>query len=197
MPKLYFYYGAMNAGKSMHLLQAENNYRERGLKTEPFIPEIIGEDSIKSRAGISKKATVFSGDFNFVEYFEGSNINSKKYMTDCIFIDEAQFLTKEQVVQLGHIVDVLEIPVMCYGLRSDFKGEPFEGSSYLLVQADELKEIKTICSCGKKAIMNARKQSEENFALEGDQIEIGHNKYISYCRMCFNAIVFKNTQKFM
>ena len=176
MAKLYFYYAAMNAGKTAHLLQANFNYIERGMKTMMYIPEIAGK-KIRSRAGLEADAYDFCTGMNFL-----NNLCDYYNQFSCILIDEAQFLTKEQVSQLGKIVDCWNIPVLCYGLRTDFKGELFEGSAALLAIADNIKEIKTICTCGKKAIMNMRLDGDK----QGEQIDIGGNdKYISKCRKCF------------
>ena len=186
MAKLYFYYSAMNAGKSTHLLQANFNYMERGMITLLFLPDIVAEvtnNCIKSRAGLETKAHTFCPQLNFLNYVVDFHHN-----IDCILIDEAQFLTKLQVTQLGKIADRWNIPVMCYGLRTDFKGELFEGSGALLAIADTLSEIKTICSCGKKATMNMRIDADGNAVSEGEQIEVGGNdRYVAKCRKCFNT----------
>ncbi len=184
MPKLYFYYGSMNAGKSAHLLQAQHNYAEKGLKTYIFLPEIIGLDKVTSRTGMERIAEVFPYNFNFRKFVERTDLR-----IDCIFIDEAQFLTYQQVQQLCAIVDDFQIPIMCYGLRTDFLGNAFEGSRSLLSMADELREIKSICKCGKKATMNAKISYAEDgtqvIETSGNQIDIGQNKYVSFCRKCF------------
>ena len=184
MAKLYFYYSAMNAGKSAVLLQSDYNYRERGMRTLLFTPRLddrYGEGKISSRIGLQQKAHCFAADFDFLlhikEIHEADPVN-------CILVDEAQFLNKRQVLQLSLVVDHLSIPVLCYGLRTDFRGEPFEGAMYLLAWADELSEIKTICRSGKKATMNARLDNDGNRVWEGGQIEIGHN-YLSMCRKEF------------
>ena len=178
MPKLYFYYSAMNAGKTTTLLQSSFNYNERGLSTLLFIPDIMGS-KIRSRIGLESQAYPFDNEFNFEEYM-------KDRECDCIMVDESQFLTREQVHQLCNIVDNHLTPVLCYGLRTDFLGEPFEGSKYLLALADNLIEIKTICFCGAKATMNIRIDEYGNRIVEGDQIEIGGNeKYIATCRRCY------------
>lgn len=175
---LSFYYASMNSGKSTMLLQTNYNYIKSGMKTLVFIPEIIGTNKIVSRIGLSTNAIVFNKEYNFYkEIYEGT-LDS---CIHCIMIDECQFLTKEQVVHLCQIVDYLEFPVLCYGIRSDFKGEPFDGSKYLLTLADKLIELKSVCSCGKKAIMNRRLSDVEN------QIDIGHDKYESMCRACFSS----------
>ncbi len=184
MAKLYFYYAAMNSGKSTLLLQSNFNYEERKMQTIIFIPKLIQNKNINSRIGLKKEAINIDESFDFYKYLQD------KQNISCIMIDEAQFLKKQQVLDLCHVVDKLNIPVLCYGLRSDFLGEPFEGSKYLLTLADKLIELKTMCYCGKKATMNLRiKKDCESFTSvvkEGPQIEIGGNdKYISLCRKCY------------
>lgn len=187
MAKLYFYYSAMNAGKSAMLLQSSYNYNERGMDTLLFIPSIdkrykAGE--IHSRIGLHAKAIAFDTDFNLYVYTKKSLSENKKLK--CVLLDEAQFLTHKQTIQLAKIVDVLNIPVLAYGIRSDFLGEPFEGSKYLLTLADNLIEIKTICHCGRKATMNARIDADGEIVTKGKQIEIGGNdKYVAMCRKHF------------
>lgn len=172
MTKLYFYYSSMNAGKSAFLLQNNFNYNERGLKTLLFTPSITGETEIKSRTGLKTDAIVFDSQHNFMTY-DYRDVSA-------IFVDEAQFLTRQQVIELCEIVDTKVVRVYCYGIRSDFQGEPFEGSKYLLTLADSIIEIKTICDCGSKATMNKRLTNENG------QVEIGRDKYKSVCRGCFN-----------
>lgn len=174
MSKLYFYYSAMNAGKSSTLLQTAFNYSERGMTTSLYIPKIIESEYIESRIGLKQKAIVFDADFNFFEYHKDTKVHS-------ILIDEAQFLSRNQVFQLCKIVDLYDIPVLCFGLRTDFQANAFEGSQHLLCLADELVELKTICFCGKKATMNLRKNSSK----DDGQIEINKEKYISLCRGCY------------
>lgn len=190
MAKLYFYYSAMNAGKSTALLQASYNYQERGLETLLFAPAIDDRDRlgwITSRIGLRAKASLFAPHDNLLEQVE-AHLNQKKELK-CVLIDEAQFLTKKQVLQLTLVVDRLKIPVLCYGLRSDFRAEPFEGSLYLLIWADEINEIKTVCYCGRKAIMNIRFDAENHKITEGKQIEIGGNeRYVSVCRKHFKLV---------
>jgi thymidine kinase len=184
MAKLYFYYSAMNAGKSTTLLQSSYNYRERGMETLLFKPAIDDRhnvNTIHSRIGLEDQAICFDEGFNLYDYVVKHN-----RATDCILIDEAQFLTKSQVGQLTDITDGLNIPVLTYGIRSDFRGEPFTGSLYLLCWADELTEIKTICHCGRKAIMNLRVDDHNRPVRKGKQIEIGGNeRYIATCRKHF------------
>ncbi|WP_342220041.1 thymidine kinase [Rickettsiella endosymbiont of Miltochrista miniata] len=190
MAKLYFYYSAMNAGKSTALLQASYNYQERGMQTLLFAPAIDDRHKlgcISSRIGLNAKANLFTPKDNLLEQVE-IFLKQKKELK-CVLIDEAQFLTKNQVLQLTMVVDRLNIPVLCYGLRSDFRADPFEGSLYLLIWADEINEIKTVCYCGRKAIMNIRFDSENHKVTEGKQIEIGGNeRYISVCRQHFNLV---------
>jgi thymidine kinase len=186
MAKLYFYYSAMNAGKSTVLLQSSYNYRERGMDTLLFTPAIdtrFQKGVIHSRIGLSAEAVIFQSDDNLYEHV----INlEQKYA--CILIDEAQFLTHDQAYQLTEITDQLNIPVLAYGLRTDFKGELFEGSKYLLAWADELVEIKTICHCGRKATMILRLNEMGHVVLDGDQVFIGgNNTYVSTCRKHFKA----------
>ena len=183
MAKLYFSYSTMNAGKSTVLLQASHNYGERGMKTMLFTAELDNRSkvgNISSRIGLSEKASTFNNDDNlFSSVQERLNIDK----ISCVFVDEAQFLTEKQVWELSDVVEILNIPVMWFGLRTDIQGKLFEGSSSLLAIADELKEIKTICHCGKKANMVVRVDSNGKVLKEGAQIEIGGNeKYISLCR---------------
>jgi thymidine kinase len=185
MAKLYFYYSAMNAGKSAVLLQSNHNYGEQGLKTLLFTPRLddrYGEGKITSRIGLQAVAYAFKETFDFFVYVQDKNREEKK---DCVLIDEAQFLTPKQVLQLSLIVDRLGIPVLCYGLRTDFRAEPFPGSQYLLAWADELSELKTISPTGKKATMNIRFDQDGNRIWTGEQVEIGHN-YKSVTRLEFN-----------
>ena len=188
MAKLYFYYAAMNAGKTTILLQSDYNYRERGMDTllfTPIIDQRVKVDHIASRIGLQSHAISFDEHFDFFQYVANRQPSLPKLQ--CILIDEAQFLKKIQVAQLCRIVDELNLPILTYGLRSDFKGEPFEGSRYLLTWADNLIEVKTICHCGRKAIMNLRVDAEGQGVKEGAQIEIGGNeRYISLCRAHFN-----------
>ena len=183
MAKFYFSYSAMNAGKSTLLLQASHNYGERGMQTMLFTAKLDNRSlvgNITSRIGLSEKALTFDNKDNFFNLVEKGNQKDK---ISCVFIDEAQFLTSNQVWELSEVVEKLNIPVMCYGLRTDFQGNLFEGSAALLAIADELKEIKTICHCGKKAIMVVRLDSDGKVIKKGSQIEIGGNeKYASLCR---------------
>ena len=189
MAKLYFYYSAMNAGKTTTLLQSSYNYQERGMDTllfTPLIDDRVATGKIASRIGLTKDAVPFNQFFNFHIHVEKAQKTLTKLK--CILVDEAQFLTKEQVTQLTQVVDELKLPVLTYGLRTDFLGEVFEGSRYLLSWADELTEIKTICHCGSKAIMNARIDGHGHIVRKGKQIEIGGNdRYIALCRKHFLA----------
>ena len=156
MAKLYFYYSSMNAGKSTALLQSSYNYRERGMHTLVLAPEFddrFGAGKVTSRIGIEAAATTFGPADNLLDIVE---MECEQQPLHCVLIDEAQFLTKEQVFQLGEVTDALNIPVLAYGLRTDFQGEPFEGSKYLLAWSDNLNEIKAICHCGSKATMVIR-----------------------------------------
>jgi thymidine kinase len=184
--QLYFYFSAMNAGKSTSLLQSAYNYQERGMNTKLYtaaIDDRYGQGKISSRIGLSEEAFTFADDTDF--YLE-THKHIAESPINCIFIDEAQFLNKQQVLQLARVTDELNVPVLCYGLRSDYQGEPFEGSIYLLVLADKLSEIKTVCHCGRKATMVLRVNSEGQPVLEGEQIEIGgDSRYVSVCRKHF------------
>jgi thymidine kinase len=187
MAKLYFYYSAMNAGKSTVLLQSAHNYRERGMDVllyQPSIDTRFGNGRIASRIGLSADSISFTPDTDLAE-----DINQRRHLLPnlrCILVDEAQFLTRAQVLQLASIADELPLPVLTYGLRTDFKAEPFEGSQYLLAWAEEIIEIKTICECGRKATMNMRIDINGNPLTHGNQIEIGGNeRYITLCRRHF------------
>lgn len=185
MAKLYFYYSAMNAGKSTTLLQAHHNYIERGMETLLFAPRIdhrFPVATIYSRIGIQQPAISFDVNFSFFDYV----LKHRTEKLSCLLVDEVNFLSKKQVEELSLVTTSLNIPVLCYGLRTDFQGEPFEGSRYLLAWADELVEIKTICTCGRKATMNLRIDEEGKAVLEGQQIQIGGNEsYLSQCMMCY------------
>jgi thymidine kinase len=175
----------MNAGKTTKLLQSNFNYLERGMGTLLYTFKLdnrFGEVKIASRIGLESEANKFDADLNmFTDVLE-----KKTSKTSCVFVDEAQFLTKKHVLELCQVVDELDIPVLAFGLRSDFLGEPFEGSKYLLIFADELIELKTICHCGRKAIMNARFDDNKKIARSGEQVVIGGNEqYTSLCRKHF------------
>ena len=188
MAKLYFYYSAMNAGKTTTLLQSSHNYAERGMITlllKPLIDDRESLNVIRSRVGLEAEAKNFEKEDNL---FQTIKAQHKTKSLNCVLVDEAQFLTRDQVIQLGDVVDRLEIPVLCYGLRTDFLGELFEGSRSLLALADELREIKTVCHCGKKAIMTVRLNEEGKPLQAGEQIQIGGNEsYVSMCRRHFKS----------
>lgn len=183
MAKLYFSYSAMNAGKSTILLQAAHNYEERGMKTllfTAFVDTRYGVGRISSRIGLAAEAATFDGDTDLFARIQQALANAP---VDCILIDEAQFLSEKQVWQLARVCDELGVPVMCYGLRSDFQGKLFPGSAALLAVAEDLREIRTICWCGRKATMNLRLDASGKPVSEGEQILIGGNdSYISVCR---------------
>jgi thymidine kinase len=191
MAKLYFYYSSMNAGKSTALLQSSYNYRERGMNTLVLAPEFddrYGVGKVASRIGIEAEATTFAPAEDLLELVR---LHQQQQPLHCILIDEAQFLTKQQVFQLGEVTDKLNIPVLAYGLRTDFQGEPFEGSKYLLAWSDNLNEIKAICHCGRKATMVVRFDASGEAVREGSQIEIGGNdRYVSMCRRHFRDKYF-------
>lgn len=182
MAKLYFHYATMNAGKSTMLLQASYNYRERGMSTMLLVAGHYRREQggyISSRIGLESEAEMFDeGDDLFARIAE----HHKHTTLHCIFVDEAQFLEDEQVWQLARVADRLEIPVMCYGLRTDFQGNLFSGSRALLAIADELREVRTICRCGRKATMVVRLGSDGKVARQGAQVSIGKEVYVSLCR---------------
>jgi len=192
MAKLYFYYSSMNAGKSTNLLQSSYNYKERGMNTVVFAPAFddrYEEGKITSRIGLETEATTFTQETNL---FDVVTAVSDEAPVHCVLIDEAQFLTRDQVFQLSELTDKLNIPVLAYGLRTDFQGEPFEGSKYLLAWSDNLKELKAICDCGHKATMVLRLDAEGNAVTEGSQVEIGGNdRYVSMCRKHFKKAFFE------
>lgn len=189
MAKLYFNYSSMNAGKTTILLQSAHNYRERGMVPMLFTPKLddrYGTGWIKSRIGLQSKATIFTPEDDL---FEATREQLDDHNIHCVLVDEAQFLSREQVYQLSEIVDRLNIPVLCFGLRTDFQGELFEGSKYLLAWADELAEIKTICHTGRKANMVVRVDDEGYALKEGAQVEIGGNeRYVSVSRAEFKNV---------
>jgi len=195
MAKLYFNYSSMNAGKTTVLLQSAHNYRERGMNPLLFTPMLddrYGAGWIKSRIGLQARATIFKPADDLYEFtraqLEHENIH-------CVLVDEAQFLSRDQVFQLTEVVDRLSIPVLCFGLRTDFQGELFEGSTHLLAWADELSEIKTICHTGRKATMVVRVDDQGYALKEGAQVEIGGNeRYVSVSRAEFKN-VFAGGQK--
>ena len=184
MAKLYFYYSTMNAGKSTTLLQSSYNYQERNMNTLVYtaaIDDRFGVGKVTSRIGISQDALLFRNDSDL---FSEISAYLTKQKLHCILVDEAQFLTKAQVYQLSEVVDKLKIPVLCYGLRTDFQAELFEGSKYLLAWADQLEELKTICYCGRKANFVLRLNEQGQVVKQGAQIQIGGNdSYLSVCRL--------------
>lgn len=186
MAKLYFNYSSMNAGKSTMLLQANHNYIERGMNPRIYTSDLdnrFGKGEIVSRIGLKAKSNIFTSKTDI--YRDILNF-SKNSIVDCVLIDEAQFLTQNQVSQLGKVVDELDIPVLTFGIRTDFQGNLFEGSKYLLAWADNLKEIKTVCHCGRKATMVLRLNAKGEVVSDGSQIEIGgEEKYVSVCRKHF------------
>lgn len=188
MAQLYFYYSAMNAGKSTSLLQSEYNYRERGMTTRLLTAKIdqrYGAGRISSRIGLEKAADTFTESTDLTAWFGAFDGH-----TDCILVDEAQFLTPEQVNQLSDLVDEAGVPVLCFGIRSDFLGNLFPGSARLLALADKLSELKTVCHCGRKAIMVARLDEQGQAIREGDQVVIGGNdRYVSMCRKHYKEAV--------
>lgn len=185
MSKLYFTYSAMNAGKSAILLQAAYNYRERGMEVMLWtsghygVAEDAAMGEIQSRIGLQADAHLYRGE---TDLFAAIHAQHKKTPLSAIFFDEAQFLTKDQVWQLARIGDQLKLPVLCYGLRTDFQGELFEGSATLLAVADDLREARTICHCGKKATMTARMDEDGKALTEGAQVSVGKEVYVSLCR---------------
>jgi thymidine kinase len=183
MAKLYFHYATMNAGKSTMLLQASYNYRERGMRTVIFIAaldERAGKGKVASRIGLSSEAIPFGQNDDLFTAI--ADMHTQEPIA-CVFVDEAQFLSAEQVWQLARVSDRVGIPVMAYGLRTDFQGKLFPGSYELLAIADELREVRTICHCGRKATMVVRLDTEGKVLHEGAQIEVGGNeKYVSLCR---------------
>ena len=182
MAKLYFNYATMNAGKTTMLLQASYNYQERGMRTLLYVAGHYrkdGEGYISSRIGLEEKAEMFRDEDDMYERVETS---IGAHPVHCVFVDEAQFLTERQVWQLARVADRLSIPVMCYGLRTDFQGNLFSGSKALLALADDLREVRTICRCGRKATMVVRLGEDGKVARQGEQIAIGKDVYVSLCR---------------
>ena len=191
MAKLYFYYSAMNAGKTTALLQSAHNYRERGMRVlilTPRLDDRAGSGTVASRIGLRATGHAFErGDD--LERTVREDIAAHGRL-DCVLVDEAQFLSKPQVWQLSEVVDDLHVPVLCYGLRTDFRGELFEGSQYLLAWADEINEIKTICHSGKKATMTVRVDDAGRAVRQGPQVEIGGNeRYVSVSRAEFKKVM--------
>jgi len=190
MAKLYFYYSAMNAGKTTTLLQSAHNYRERGMRVAILTPRLdhrAGVGRVASRIGLSSEAIAFGSSDDLLACIRA--LVDGDGGLHCVLVDEAQFLSRAQVWQLSEVVDALRIPVLCYGLRTDFRGDLFEGSQHLLAWADELSEIKTICHTGKKAIMTVRVDDNGYAVQDGPQVEIGGNeRYVSVSRAEFKRI---------
>lgn len=190
MAQLYFYYSSMNAGKSTHLLQSSYNYNECGLHTVLYTAQIddrYAKGKVASRLGINSDAQLFNVKTDLLT--EISKMQAQNPIA-CVLIDEAQFLTKEQVKQLTDVVDDLHIPVLAYGIRTDFLGQTFSGSAALLAWADKLVELKTICHCGRKANFVIRLNSDGNAAIDGEQVEVGGNeRYQALCRKHFKKDV--------
>lgn len=185
MAKLYFYYSTMNAGKSTALLQSSHNYRERGMRTLVYTAKLDqrGGGMVHSRIGLTSEALHFVADTDLLAEISAEHARQP---VNCVLLDEAQFLTAAQVEDLAVVVDRLSIPVLCYGLRTDFRADLFPGSARLLALADELSELKTICHCGRKATMNVRVGADGRVERNGAQVEIGGNeRYLSLCRRHF------------
>ncbi|BDY06193.1 thymidine kinase [Ferrimonas sp. YFM] len=191
MAQLYFYYSAMNAGKSTSLLQSAYNYRERGMEVLVMtagLDDRYGVGKVTSRIGLSSDALIYRREDDLLTMVLERN---EQQQVNCLLVDECQFLTKEQVRQLTYLVDKMDIPVLCYGLRTDFQGELFEGSHYLLAWADKLVELKTICHCGRKANMVVRMDGEGKPVRNGDQVHIGGNdSYVSMCRTHYRELAW-------
>ena len=190
MAQLYFYYSAMNAGKSTALLQSSYNYQERGMRTLVYTAEIddrFGAGKVSSRIGLSSPAALFNAQTQLDAEIAAEHARQPVH---CVLVDECQFLTRDQVKALSDVVDNMDIPVLCYGLRTDFRGELFGGSQYLLAWADKLVELKTVCHCGRKAGMVLRLDAEGRPYSEGEQVVIGGNeRYISVCRKHYKQAI--------
>jgi thymidine kinase len=192
MAQLYFYYSAMNAGKSTSLLQSAYNYQERGMRAEIFTAAFdnrFGLGKVASRIGLQADAQLFASQSNLFDEIQTLSQSGK---INCVFIDEAQFLSKQQVLQLTDVVDDLDIPVLAYGLRTDFLGETFEGSHYLMAWSDKMFELKTVCHCGRKANFVVRLDEDGVAVKQGAQVELGGNdRYESMCRKHFKQLVWQ------
>ncbi len=190
MAQLYFYYSAMNAGKSTSLLQSAYNYREQGMQVALYtaaIDDRFGKGVIRSRIGLQESALQFDSDTAFFD-----PVSQQHQLTPlaCVLVDEAQFLSRHQVDELARVVDELDIPVLCFGIRTDFQGEMFPGSSRLLAIADKLQELKTVCTCGRKATMIVRLDESGTVVAAGEQVQIGGNdRYVSKCRRHFRELM--------
>jgi thymidine kinase len=189
MAKVHFFYSTMNAGKSTALLQSNYNYNERGMETlllTPKVDAVANKSMVHSRIGLEAPAIVVDPEMNIFDYV--SNLVKERSIA-CVLADEAQFFSKDQVRQLCQVSDILNIPAMCYGIRTDFRGELFEGSAELLALADNLIELKTVCDCGRKATMVVRLDSNGNIVKDGAKIQIGGNdSYKVYCRKHFREL---------
>lgn len=201
MSKLYYYFGVMSSSKSALLLMKAHSFEERGIPflcIKPSIDDRDGEDVIKSRIGISRECITIDTTHNLYKFIDSYIVNVQMQGYDkpkWILVDECQFLSSEQVDQLADVVDNLDINVMCYGLRTDFMTNFFEGSRRLMEIADDIEEIKSSCSCGRKAIVNARIDNNGNIVNEGEQIEIGGNeRYVSLCRRCYRKALDRQKQ---
>jgi len=196
MAQLYFYYSAMNAGKSTALLQSSYNYQERGMRTLVYTAEIddrFGSGKVSSRIGLSSPAFLYNVETQLHDEIAAQHAQQPVH---CVLVDESQFLTREQVRALSDVVDNMDIPVLCYGLRTDFRGELFVGSQYLLAWADKLVELKTICHCGRKASMVLRLDAHGKPFSEGEQVVIGGNeRYISVCRKHYKQAIDEGSLK--
>ena len=193
MSKLYFRYGAMNSGKSTYLMQVAHNYEERGMRVLLIKPSTDkkGGDKLVSRLGVERKVDLLINDDQNV-YEEVKNWQNNKYKIDCILVDEVQFLKSHQIDELFEVAVCLDIPVICYGLRTDFKMQGFEGSTRLLLLAHSVEELKTICKCGRKAILNGRKINGK-FVFEGEQVAIDNVDNVEYESLCgYCYFKFKN-----
>lgn len=194
MAQLYFYYSAMNAGKSTALLQSSYNYQERGMRSLVYTAEIdnrYGSGKVSSRIGLSSPAKLYNPSTSLYNEIRDEHLRDPVH---CVLVDESQFLTREQVHALSDVVDDLDIPVLCYGLRTDFRGELFGGSQYLLAWSDKLVELKTICFCGRKASMVLRLDHEGRPYNQGEQVVIGGNeRYVSVCRKHYKEALHKGS----
>ncbi|ASJ71293.1 thymidine kinase [Granulosicoccus antarcticus] len=190
MAQLYFYYSAMNAGKSTALLQSAHNYREQGMQVALYtaaIDDRYGQGVIRSRIGLQENALQFGDDTAFFEPIELQHLDTP---LACVLVDEAQFLSRQQVDELAKVVDKLDIPVLCFGIRTDFQSEMFPGSSRLLAIADKIQELKTVCTCGRKATMIVRLDESGQIVAAGDQVQIGGNdRYVSKCRRHYRELM--------
>ncbi|NLL30167.1 MAG: thymidine kinase [Clostridiales bacterium] len=187
MSKLYFRYGAMNSGKSTHLMQVAHNYEERGMKVALLKPitDTKGGDKLVSRLGVERKVDLLISDIDNI-FKKIKNYIDEEGKIDCLLVDESQFLKSKQIDQLFEVAVCLDIPVICYGLRTDFKMQGFEGSTRLLLLAHSIEEMKTICKCGRKAVLNGRKVNNK-FVFEGEQIAIDNSDTIEYESLCGNC----------